>query len=197
MKIVLRARLTELERFLANRQSSDFSYLSQGMTARPECPAGYNSDHNRVFLGHGVEAFEAAKRALNSWKMFDLGWVNVFPCHAPVHTGSTVAIVVRIFGADFLNACRIVYVVDESDSDIRRYGFAYGTLQDHAEMGEERFVIEWNRDDESVFYDLRAISRPRLFFPALFYPFTRALQRRFARDSLKAMSRASERRLDP
>jgi uncharacterized protein (UPF0548 family) len=28
----------------------------------------------------------------------------------------------------------------------RRYGFAYGTLAEHAESVEERFVLEWHVD---------------------------------------------------
>jgi uncharacterized protein (UPF0548 family) len=29
---------------------------------------------------------------------------------------------------------------------MRRFGFAYGTLAQHAESGEERFTVEWNRE---------------------------------------------------
>ena len=36
----------------------------------------------------------------------------------------------------------------------RKFGFAYGTLPDHAATGEERFLIEWNQDDDSVWYDI-------------------------------------------
>ncbi len=28
--------------------------------------------------------------------------------------------------------------------------FRYGTLPDHAESGEERFAVDWNREDDSV-----------------------------------------------
>jgi len=47
-----------------------------------------------------------------------------------------VAILARSIGLWWLNACRIVYVVDKVD----KFGFAYGTLPDHAGSGEER----WN-----------------------------------------------------
>jgi uncharacterized protein (UPF0548 family) len=87
-----------------------------------------------------------------------------------------------------MNACRIVYVIDES-SNSQRYGFAYGTLPDHAEIGEERFTVEFNPHDQTVWYDLYAVSRPSAL--ALWaYPFTRSLQKRFARDSKAAMQRA-------
>jgi uncharacterized protein (UPF0548 family) len=48
-------------------------------------------------------------------------------------------------------------VVDE-DGPVSRYGFAYGTLADHGESGEERFTVEWNRSSDKVFYDILAFS---------------------------------------
>ena len=79
----------------------------------------------------------------------------------------------------------------EERGAIEMYGFAYGTLSDHAEMGEERFTVEFHANDETVWYDICAFSRPRPL-ARLAYPFTRALQRRFASDSKKAMHRAVE-----
>jgi uncharacterized protein (UPF0548 family) len=86
-----------------------------------------------------------------------------------------------------LNACRIVHVVDEP----RRFGFAYGTLPDHVESGEERFIVEWNQDDDTVWYDILAFSRPNHFLTRLGYPLVRRLQKRFARDSAGTMKKAA------
>ena len=91
-------------------------------------------------------------------------------------------------GVWWLNACRIVYVIDEA-APFRRFGFAYGTLPDHAERGEERFTVEW-RDDDSVWYDLLAFSQPRHWLARLGYPLTRHYQKCFGLDSLAAMSKA-------
>ena len=63
----------------------------------------------------------------------------------------------RAIGLWWLNACRIVYVVDES-GPISKFGFAYGTLPGHVESGEERFLIEWDRGDEQ-----RVVRHPGLF----------------------------------
>jgi len=86
-----------------------------------------------------------------------------------------------------------VYVVDnetggrtETDA-IARFGFAYGTLPDHIERGEERFLIEWNHSDDSVWYDILAFSQPRHPMVKLGAPVARVMQKRFARDSLRAM----------
>lgn len=105
--------------------------------------------------------------------------------------GVTIAVVVRHLGFWSLNAGRIIYVIDEERGDMSRSGFAYGTLADHAEIGEERFAVEWNRADDSVWYDLYAFSRPAQLLARLGYPISRMLQRRFARESKRAMVAAT------
>jgi uncharacterized protein (UPF0548 family) len=75
-----------------------------------------------------------------------------------------------------------LYVIDEP----RRFGFAYGTLPDHVESGEERFLLEL-ADDGAVYYDIIAFSRPRHFLAKLAYPLVRRLQKRFGRNSAAAM----------
>ena len=89
-----------------------------------------------------------------------------------------------------MNAARIVYVVDE-DGPIYRYGFAYGTLVEHAESGEERFTVEWDRADDNVWYVILAFSRPQKMLARLGYPMSRMLQRRFAEASKAAMVAAT------
>ena len=70
---------------------------------------------------------------------------------------------------------------------MKRFGFGYRTLPGHAECGEERFSVEWNREDGCVYCDVFAFSRPKHPLTWLGYPFARALQRRFARDSKRVM----------
>jgi uncharacterized protein (UPF0548 family) len=149
-------------------------------------PAGYDHDHNRVRLGEGRETFERAREALRRWAMFPPGWTGVVTGGAPLAEGETVAVVFRVLGAWWLNACRIVYVEDGP----RCSGFAYGTLACHVERGEERFRVEWLADD-SVWYDLAAFSRPGYWGARLAKPVARALQRRFVRDSQAAMRSVS------
>jgi uncharacterized protein (UPF0548 family) len=60
----------------------------------------------------------------------------------------------------WLNACRIVYVVDE-EGPVKRYGFAYGTLPEHVESGDVRFTVDWHEADGAVWYDILAFSRPQ------------------------------------
>lgn len=171
--------------FVSSQQDLPFSYSQVG-TTQSEPPAGYTIDHNRRKLGYGEETYQRAVSALKSWKQFDLGWVTIVPHNTPVEIGRTVAVQAKTFGFWSLSACRIVYVIDERGS-MRKFGFAYGTLPDHVECGEERFMIEWYEDD-SVWYDIYAFSRPQHPLVKLGFPIARRLQKRFARQSLAAMA---------
>ena len=178
-----------IERFLAAQRHRTFSYREVGHSLKG-APPGYRVDHHRVRIGEGRAAFARAVEAVRGWKMFDLGWVSLWPAAAPLEAGTTVAVRVRHFGFWSLHACRVVYTIDE-EGPVVRFGFAYGTLSDHAEQGEERFSVEWRHDDNSVWYDLFAFSRPGHPLARLGLPLARLLQRRFARDSKRAMARAA------
>ena len=180
-----------IRQFVDDQRCSDFSYTSVGASAT-EPPPGFVVDHTRVKLGSGEEAFLSARTALENWKQFQLGWVEACPTDTLIQTGEVVAVLAHVIGLWWLNAARIVYVIDE-DGPVRRFGFAYGTLADHVESGEERFLIEWNQADNSVWYDILAFSRPRHVLARLGYPFVRMTQRRFARSSAAAMQRFVDR----
>jgi uncharacterized protein (UPF0548 family) len=172
--------------FLSAQQNQTFSYAEVGCS-RQQAPKGYIADHNRIKLGQGVDTFERAKFAVRNWKMFDMPWIDLCWPDTPIEPGASVAVLVSHLGFWSMNACRIVYVIDERGSS-GKYGFAYGTLPDHGECGEERFTVEFNAD-QTVVYDLYAFSRPSTL-ARLAYPFTRVLQKRFATDSKTAMQRA-------
>jgi uncharacterized protein (UPF0548 family) len=148
--------------------------------------------HHRLYLGDGDATFARARDAIQRWAMFDPSWITVVPAAAPIRVDTTVALVVRYLGVWSLNACRIVYVVDERDT-VERFGFAYGTVPAHGVQGEERFLVEWNHTDDAVTYDLRAVSRPGSLLARLGGPLVRRLQRQFARDSRRAMLWAVQR----
>jgi uncharacterized protein (UPF0548 family) len=134
--------------------------------------------------------FGAAKAALERWDHFRLGWIEAWPSTTPIQAGEVVAVIAHAAGGWWLNACRIVYVVDEH-VPVRRFGLAYGTLPGHVESGEERFLLEWDRDEGSVWYDILAFSRPNHFLAKLGRPSARSLQKRFARESAAAMRRCT------
>ena len=194
MFVFARPRSTRVDAFLAGQGSATFSYAEVGATRDGVAPAGYTVDRNRLRLGYGAAAFERAAAALRAWRMTTLAWSSVWPTGAPVLPGTTVAVVVHHYGFWSMNACRIIYVLDDDAtavSGVRRVGFAYGTLPDHGAIGEERFAVEWHAVDDSVWYDLYAFSLPGSLLARVGSPLARHLQRRFARDSRAAMATAT------
>ncbi|MEJ7872966.1 MAG: DUF1990 domain-containing protein [Rubrobacteraceae bacterium] len=169
-------------RFIESQKALPFSYGGVGASREDKAPSGYVVDRYRIRLGEGPEAYGRAVQALREWRQFDLGWVKLLPPDAPIQVGATVGVLARHLGFWSLNTARIVYLIEDS-GDVERFGFGYGTLPGHAERGEERFSVEWNRKDGSVYYDVFAFSRPKHPLAWLGYPFARLLQRRFARDS--------------
>ncbi len=181
-----------IRRFISSQREQPFSYPEVGATAG-EIPLGYLVDHNRIKLGIGKDTFDRAVTALGNWEQFNLGWVKMVPLGTPVEVGAVVAILTRHFGFWSLNACRVVYLIDE-DGPVKKFGFAYGTLASHVERGEERFTVELHETDDSVWYDILAFSRPSQFLIRIGLPAARLLQKRFARDSLAAMAKTARPR---
>ena len=175
----------EIREFLKRQANALFSHRAVGATRNGASVRGFSSQHCRTHLGVGEAAFRSAAEALRLWRMFDLDWVRAcFP--PPPREGAVVGVLVRHFGFWSLNGARIVYVIDEP----ARFGFAYGTLEEHAESGEEKFLVERDSTTGDVWYEIASFSRPNQILAWLGYPLTRLLQKRFARDSMAAMRRA-------
>ena len=185
MFLTRRPSPTEITHFLDRSQSLPLSYEPIGIAK--ESPRGFKIDAESSIVGHGEANFTRAGQALTNWKHFDLGWVELHPQNAPVEVGTVVAVLVRHLGFWSLNGCRIVYVIDEDETTC---GFAYGTLTNHAELGEEIFEVSFDPRSQEVTYRIRAVSKARAAAARIGYPFTRFLQDRFRRDSIAAMRRA-------
>ncbi len=176
-----------IRRFLTAQAASEFTYSAVGATAG-QPPAGFVVAHTRIRLGEGEKTFQIARSGLQRWEQFNLGWLEAYSSEMRIHAGEVMAVVVRAIGLWWLNACRIVYVVDEVGTH-QRFGFAYGTLPDHAASGEERFMVEWDQADNSVWYDILSFSRARHVLSRLGYPIFRRKQMQFGRDSAATMLR--------
>jgi uncharacterized protein (UPF0548 family) len=178
----------QIRNLIAAQRNAPFSYPDVGATGGTP-PARFRVDHNRIRLGAGEATFNRAVAAVKRWEMFNFPWMQLCWPDALIAVGTTVAMLASSFGLWTLNACRIVYVIEEGGS-AKRYGFAYGTLPEHVARGEERFQVEWNRADDSVWYDIIAFSQPNQLLARLGYPAMRIAQKRFARDSKHALIRA-------
>jgi uncharacterized protein (UPF0548 family) len=180
----------KIREFLASQAKAQFSYSGVGFSANESRVVGYIVDHNRWLLGYGQDVWSRAVEAVHNWQMFNMDWLQLCWPNAPIKEGANVAVLIRHFGFWSLNAARVVYVLSENSASIERRGFAYGTLLDHAESGEERFSVERESRDDSVWYDLLAFSRPRAISAKAAFPLTRWLQHRFREDSKRAMLKA-------
>jgi uncharacterized protein (UPF0548 family) len=176
----------DVERFLAASRELPLTYDPIGLARRGG--AGFDVDEAITIVGSGEAAFVRAATALVEWRHFELGWVELFPKRAPIAPGSVVAVSVRHLGFWSLNGCRVVYSVGvQGDST---FGFAYGTLANHAESGEEIFQVSFRPDTGDVSYLIRAVSKPRAALAKVGYPWARSLQARFRRDSARALRKA-------
>jgi len=183
---LLKPSASAIATFRQLNTTAPFSYTSIGASATGR-PPGYRVDHNRIHLGFGEDVWRRARIALHRWEMFPAPWAAIRPDDEPIQPGLTLTMLAHACGLWWMSGCRIAYVIEES-APVRRSGFAYGTLTSHVEQGEECFMIEM-LEDGSVWYDLRAFSRPRFWPVRLTWPLARRLQKRFVRESLATLRR--------
>lgn len=175
----------KLDIFIKKQITKPYSYPEVGATATDTIlPTYYDNDHNFIELGQGEKVWGKAKVALQNWQQFPLPWTKIYPNTMPLEKGKIVAVLFSVFGLWWRNSAKIVYTFDEPN----RFGFAYGTLPVHVEMGEEVFWIERNKQGH-VSYHIKAFSRPAFWMTKLVYPIARMYQRRFVKDSMAQMKR--------
>jgi uncharacterized protein (UPF0548 family) len=147
---------------------SALSYDPVGAT-QAELPPGFAHTRRHVRLGDGGNTFEKASESLASWQMHRRAGLRV-AADGSVAVGRTVVLGLGV-GLVLVIPCRVVYVIDEP----RRRGFAYGTLPDHPEQGEEAFVVSQDATG-SVWLDITVYSRPGTAVVRWAGPIARAIQ---------------------
>jgi uncharacterized protein (UPF0548 family) len=179
---LLRASEDQKEKLLAAAREAQPSSprlltVTDGSLGTP--PKGFVRDFSRSEIGRGRHVFMGAREAFQRWEQFNLGWVLVANPTARIAPGEVVAVEAHTAYLWSINFSRIVEIVDSPT----RFGFMYATTALHVEEGQERFVIDFDPESGSVSYLIEAVSRPRHILARLGYPFSRAMQHRFARDS--------------
>ena len=170
----------------------------------------YAVDVNFTKIGAGKDDFARAKKMMNRWAHFQLGWSEVDESTGSA-PGSDVCVCARVFGVWIRNPLKVVYN-ETSEGEARgggrgrgsgkngtaggagagngrcveRFAFAHGCLGGHLLAGEESFVLE-RMEDDSVWYGVSTFSRPAHVLSFVGYPAVRVLQWKFARDSMRAM----------
>lgn len=144
---------------------------------------GWVVQTTRSRLGSGRRAYEEACRALHSWAHFCLPWafVDLYD-----RKKDLVLVVAQCFGLWSINPLRITHVQHRRRSS----SLAHTTLQGHQISGEERFSVEWDAKDDSVWYEIYTVSKPATLLSKIGCFAMRACQRAFVTGSTAAMQRA-------
>ncbi|CAM6087208.1 unnamed protein product [Calypogeia fissa] len=201
--------------FLASCQGFNYAEKYVGMTSEPPFSAdkvdelksdGFSINHSRVRLGSGLNTFSKAKDKLQNWRHLQLGSVFVDPS-TPIKVGGKFGIHVHELVAWLINPLQILYITDtlkdgqlkispkqrgdsnlpEKKSGCSAFAFGGGTLRGHLLAGEERFAVEWNKEDDTVWYDIYSFSKPAHFLSIVGFPVVKFQQQQFAKHSSEAM----------
>lgn len=151
MRLASRVKLSRLHLHYSDCRPT---YPETGATATATAlPEGYRHTRRRTRIGTGEDAFAAATRSVLSWEMHRRSGLAVIT-DGPATPGRTVVLGLGV-GLLLVVPCRVVYEVNEP----HRQGFAYGTLPDHPERGEEAFVVTQD-DNAAVWLEITSFSRP-------------------------------------
>jgi uncharacterized protein (UPF0548 family) len=107
-----------------------------------EAPAGYAAARAVAAGGRGNGGMLLARRAIREWAGHAEAGVVLEPEAPPIEEGAVLALAAPVLGVWVTAACRIVRVIDTDDC----FGFAYGSLPHHPEVGEECFVARRTSD---------------------------------------------------
>ena len=180
----------EINEFIVAQSDLPFSYKEVGATKNQYAPDGYPINRYRKELGNGQEIYKNAVKAIEAWQMYALDWTQLCWSNTPIKEGEVVATLAKHLGFWSLNPCRIIYLIDEESDKLNRYGFAFGTLLEHSEQGEEQFIVEWNKADDTVWYEIYAFAKAENWMAKIGFLYVHYLQKRFAAESYQAMLKA-------
>lgn len=136
-------------------------------------------------VGRGPDVFARAVVGLRTFGP-QRTVATVWPEGAVAEPGTDLLVALGLGPVTVVAVNRVVGVVDEPD----RWGFAYGTLPGHIEVGEEAFVVERRPDDEVV---VRITATAHVALPAsgLLQHLLLPVQRRYAERYLDAVAAAA------
>ena len=168
----------QLEKFVAGQHSQTVTYDG------PVVPTpGFRFTRTLGVLGDGLDVFERAVSGLEAWAVYP-GWMTLYPARPPLKGGTNVVLITGLWPLNTVSAVRVVSL----ERDNRHAAFTLGTLPQHAVSGGERFCVYLD-EQERVWYELTAVSKPQQLLVKLGAPVLRLVQTQFAKDSLRSLRR--------
>jgi len=168
----------QLDALIARKAGLAVSYDFVGSTLHPDQWPGRTQYTKSRDLGSGVEAFEAGVGGLRSWACHGGIDAEIYPADAPIEEGTTLLVILAVGPMRIIVPDRIVAVIDEPD----RFGFAYGTLPGHQEVGEESYLVERHGDGRvtaTIAVDARAATKAARAIAPVVTVFQRAALKRY------------------
>lgn len=171
------------ERLLARARTEEPTYGFAGALLGAD-PPPLDLEVERT-VGHGPDAFARAVACLRSFGP-QRAVATVWPPGVVVEPGTDLIVALGLGPLTVVAPDRVVAVVDEPD----RWGFAYGTLPGHIEVGEEAFVATHGADGAVV---VRITAAAHVALPArrLLQRVLLPIQRRYAERYLDAVEQAT------
>jgi uncharacterized protein (UPF0548 family) len=166
----------------ARLRDAPFTYDEVGHTA-VTFPDGYHHLRRERGVGFGENNFRTMGEAVLRWRVQLGSGLTVASPDERVAAGTVGMVGIGVGPARLHAPVRVAYVVD----DVRRIGFAYGTLPGHPESGEELFCVE-HRDDDSVVLVVAAFSHPQTIPARIAGPIGRLGQRLITARYLRSLS---------
>ena len=150
----------------------------------------YAIDETKILVGtKGDIDYEKAKRALTSWRHFQLGWTEV-DANTEVRKGNGVCVLIHPLPQVWVqNPLEISYVIEEEKKRKKTFSFAHTTLHGHLLAGEEKFTVE-KEEDERVYFKVETFSKADHIVAKVTYPAVRALQKIFGAHAGLEMKKA-------
>ncbi|KAL4447421.1 hypothetical protein ABPG75_004640 [Micractinium tetrahymenae] len=166
----------------------------------PDLPAevksgGFMVTANRKKVGEGKATYDAAVKAVQSWRHLQLGWnCTTEPAQK---VGTVICSATQTVVPWSVLPAQVTYCRDEAaafgpGNKGRRFVLGLCSLNGHQLAGEERFCVELHADG-SVFYDIFLFSKPDTLLAWASLPVVKLQQVRYVNDSLKAMEAAVKR----
>ncbi|MGN5380238.1 DUF1990 domain-containing protein [Streptomyces lasalocidi] len=155
--------------------SAPFTYEPVGATRDDltYCPPGFHPLFVRTRLGEGTKLFERAAEAVLTWEMHRAMGVGIDAAADRAAPGVDVTVtLVSLLKAPAASSGR--------PRNPAAAGWAYGTLEDHPECGEEAFLVD-RTGDGTVWLTVAAFSKPAKWYAKAGGPATRGLQHAYAR----------------